>query len=180
MCKFINYSVKSIFFLVLIGAGLAAINESFGQVKLQTKATVLIFLDPECPISQAYTLTLRKLHEQYATKGVAFKGIYDSAPLKKRDIRRFHQKYQLPFSGLKDKEYTIARRYGATITPEVVLINEMENVLYRGAIDNWYYALGKNRTEPTEYYLKDALEATLGHYPIVKKQTQAVGCLMNR
>lgn len=175
-----NFSMKYLFFLVCIGVGQVAISQSLGQVKPAAKATVLIFLDPECPISQAYTLTLRKLHQQYAIEGVVFRGIYDSAPLKKRDIRRFHQKYQLPFTGLKDTDYALARKYGATITPEVVVINEMESVLYRGAIDNWYYALGKNRTEPTELYLKDALDAILGVYPIVTKQTQAVGCLMNR
>ena len=142
--------------------------------------TVWVFLDPECPICQSYTRTLRTLHERYSSKTVIFRGIYDSPVIKKREIKRFHHTYHLPFAGEIDRNYTLASRWNATVTPEVVVTAPNGEVLYRGAIDNWYYALGKNRFEPTEHYLKDALEAIRGRYPILRKQTEAVGCLMNR
>jgi hypothetical protein len=141
--------------------------------------SVWVFLDPECPVSQSYTLTLRKIYSQYTKQGVAFRGIYPSPAIKKADIERFHRAYQLPFSGEEDPGYALARRYRATTMPEVVLINAKGEVLYRGAIDNWYYALGKNRPAPTEHYLKNALDAALGGYPIMVRQTEAIGCLIN-
>lgn len=143
------------------------------------KYTVLVFLDPECPICQSYTRTLRTLHQQYASDSVLFRGVYDSPVIKKREIRRFHKTYNVPFEGEIDRNYALAKRWGVTVTPEVVVTNARGEMIYRGAIDNWYYALGKNRPEPTEHYLQDALAAILGKYPILKKQTEAVGCLMN-
>jgi thiol-disulfide isomerase/thioredoxin len=142
--------------------------------------TVLVFMDPECPICQSYTRTLRLLYQQYASDSVIFLGIYDSPVIRKSEIRRFHKTYDVPFAGEIDRNYALARRWGATVTPEVVVMNARGEMLYRGAIDNWYYALGKNRPEPTEHYLQDALAAILGGYPLVNKQTEAVGCLMNR
>ena len=120
------------------------------------------------------------LHQQYASDSVLFRGIYDSPVIRKSEIKRFHKTYNLPFGGEIDRDYALAKRWGATVTPEVVVMNARGEMLYRGAIDNWYYALGKNRPEPTEHYLKDVLEAIRGSYPILKKQTEAVGCLMNR
>lgn len=175
-----NFSVKLRIALLLLLLGPGIFVEALAQEVPRDDFKILIFLDPECPISQAYALTLRSLHTEYAPKGIVFLGVYDSAPLKRRDIRRFHRKYQLPFSGVKDKHYALAKRYDATITPEVVLVSKEDRVVYRGAIDNWYYALGKNRREPTEHYLKDAMEAVLEGNPVIRKQTQAVGCLMNR
>jgi hypothetical protein len=143
-------------------------------------ATVWIFLDPECPISQVYTLTLRTLYQQYAPQGIGFTAVYDSPTSNRQTIRRFHQKYKLPFAGRKDRNYALARRWNATITPEIIFASASGEVLYRGAIDNWYYALGKNRPAPTEHYLKNALDAWLGKYPIVTRRTEPIGCLMNR
>lgn len=142
--------------------------------------TVWVFMDTECPISQSYTLTLRNLHRDYSSRGILFRGIYDSPTVKGGTIRRFHKKYHLPFRGEVDREYALARRWNATITPEVVLTSPKGEVLYRGAIDNWYYALGKNRTAPTDHYLKDALDAVLSNSPIITQRTEAIGCLMNR
>ncbi len=79
------------------------------------------------------------------------------------------------------------QRTGDTALPEgntvwVFLDTECPKgeVLYRGAIDNWYHALGKNRPAPTEHYLKNALDAVLNNTPILTQRTEAVGCLMNR
>ena len=55
-----------------------------------------------------------------------------------------------------------------------------DKVRYRVAIDKGYCVLDKNRPEPTKLYLKYGLEAIRGRYPILPKQTEAVGCLMNR
>lgn len=144
------------------------------------ECTVWVFLDPECPICQSYTLTLRKMYETYADQGVKFQGVYTSPVIKKREIKNFHKKYQIPFSGEIDKKNALAERWDASVTPEVVVTTPIGQVLYQGAIDNWYYALGKNRPEPTEHYLKDALDAFLAGKPIERKRTEAVGCLMNR
>ncbi|GAB2767931.1 hypothetical protein GCM10027275_08010 [Rhabdobacter roseus] len=137
-------------------------------------------MDPECPVCQGYTRTLKELYEKYQTQGVEFRAVYPTYTLKKKDIRRFHGSYQLPFAGQKDKGAALADRFDATVTPEAILTDPLGRIIYRGAIDNWYYALGKNRPAVTEHYLRDALEATLQGQPVLPARTQAVGCLINR
>src|SRR5205809_747369 len=39
------------------------------------KAVVVLFLGTECPVNNAYMLTLPELHKRYAAKGVEFVGI---------------------------------------------------------------------------------------------------------
>ena len=141
--------------------------------------TVWMFLDPECPICQSYTLTLRKLHADYADKGVSFRAVYASGYIKRKAIRRFHKTYQLPFPAERDPDLSLARRWQATVTPEVVVTSPLGEVLYQGAIDDWYFSLGKNRTEPTAHYLRDALESIQKGEPVARKRTEAVGCLLN-
>lgn len=123
---------------------------------------------------------MRNIYESYASRGVIFRALYTSSVINKRAIKNFHEKYKIPFAGEIDKRCRQAERWDATVTPEVVVTSPIGQVLYQGAIDNWYYALGKNRPEPTEHYLKDALDAFLAGKPIEKKRTEAVGCLMNR
>jgi len=163
--------------LILAGASAEATQL---QPKELPECTVWLFLDPECPICQSYTLRMRNIYESYASRGVAFRALYTSPVINKRAIKNFHEKYNIPFAGEVDKRYRQAERWDATVTPEVVVTSPIGQVLYQGAIDNWYYALGKNRPEPTEHYLKDALDAFLAGKPIEKKRTKAVGCLMNR
>ncbi len=120
------------------------------------------------------------MHETYADRGVTFRGVYTSPVIKKRDIKNFHKKYKIPFPGEIDRKYALDEHWDASVTPEVVMTSPIGEVLYQGAIDNWYYALGKNRPEPTEQYLKNALDAFLAGQPIEQKRTKAVGCMMNR
>lgn len=146
---------------------------------VETAPVVYVFLDPECPICQSYTLTLRELHRQFAKQGVTFKAVYTSPGIEKKDIERFQKTYRLPIPYTIDRHYALAKRWNATTTPEVVVTSAIGAVYYQGAIDNWYYALGKNRPKPTERYLLDALTELTAGQPVSRKTTKAVGCLIN-
>jgi len=79
---------------------------------------------------------------------------------------------------LDDKKHVITNQYGATITPEAILIDKNQQVIYQGAIDNWFFELGRNRLEVTEHYLIDAIEASMkGQMPSIKR-TEAIGCFI--
>ena len=83
------------------------------------RATVYVFLAPTCPISQAATLELRALHQQYATTpGVAFVGVFPDTALAPADLTAFGRTYQLKFPLRADPGHRLTRRLGATITPE--------------------------------------------------------------
>jgi thiol-disulfide isomerase/thioredoxin len=140
---------------------------------------VIVFLDTECPVSQSYMPVLRRLSEEYSTKGVQFESYFPVYTVTDKEIKQFLNKYKASFRGFTDKDHFKTRQYRATVMPEVVLLDENGVVSYQGAIDNWYVALGKNRPKPSEFYLRDAIEAHLKGNSILKRKTQAVGCLIN-
>jgi hypothetical protein len=143
---------------------------------VRTRATV--FLSTECPISQQYTRRLSELHREFSTKNIVFTAYF---PLKTDDSRaltRFRCDYPLPFPTKPDPNQRMARRFHASITPEVVVQDATGTVVYQGAIDDWYVSLGKHRPEPTRHYLRDALLSLLTNQPILPAKTEAVGCFI--
>ena len=143
------------------------------------RATVIIFMNPECPITQLYMPLLAKLHHQYGPSEVGFYGVFPPSVYEEKEMERFQQTYSVPFPLLIDtKKGKCTRWLRATVTPEVFVLDSAGQVSYRGAIDNHYYALGKRRAEVTEHYLTDALEAVVHQTEVKVKQTQPLGCLI--
>lgn len=93
-------------------------------------------------------------------------------------IRQFRATYGLPFSGQPDPAARLAHRLQVRVTPEVVVMQADGQVRYRGAIDDWYVALGKHRPEATQHYLRDALDALVAERPIDPTHMEAVGCMV--
>lgn len=142
-------------------------------------AKVIVFLDTECPISRSYMTELQKLSQDYESRSVKFEAIFPVYTVNEKEIKTFLKKYNITFPGFTDKDHSKTKRFHATTMPEALLINTQGIVVYKGAIDNWYVALGKNRPKPTEFYLRNAIEATLNGNPVLTPRTQAVGCLIN-
>ncbi len=144
----------------------------------QTKATVIYFLSPECPLCQSYTLTINQLAKTYQNKGIAFVGVVPGKDYSIASILHYKRNYQLSIPLLVDPQLKLTKTLGATITPKAFVISNQQKVLYKGRIDNWAYELGKKRKVITEHNLKDALEALLHHQAIKVTQTKAVGCFI--
>lgn len=141
-------------------------------------ARVSVFLSTECPISQQYTRRLREIYEEFAPKRLEFVAYF---PLRTDDYRalgRFRREYPLPFPTQPDPKQRMARRFRATVTPEVVVQDANGFVVYQGAIDDWFVTLGKHRPEPTRHYLHDALVAILERQPIIPPKTDPIGCFI--
>lgn len=138
--------------------------------------TVYIFLSPECPLCQSYSLTLKLLHEKYATKGFTFIGVVPGTDFTNEQITTYKIKYKIPFLILKDETSQLVKKMKATITPEVFLVNAKQQILYQGRIDNWAYELGKKRKVITEHDLLNAIDAMLLQKPIIVSKTKAIGC----
>ena len=145
---------------------------------LHKKMLAVIFLSPECPLSQNYTLTLNKLYDKYKRE-LEIVGIFPGSAYTSAIYNSFNRKYNIQFTLLTDKDKSAVRVLGAKITPEVFLMDERRTILYSGAIDNWAISLGKQRTNVTDHYLEDAIQSQLDHVMLKVKQTKAIGCLIN-
>lgn len=178
--------------LLLFGFWMLAVvgfSQDFSAIKLKTldgKSTTIVsenspvamvFYSPECPLCKNYTLTLNQLSEAYPD--VSFVAVFSGKDYSKKEIIAFKEKYQIEFDMLLDKRYELAESVDASVTPEVVLLNTNQAIVYRGLIDNWAIKLGgSHRREVTEKYLKDAIEAVLQNQTPAISKTEPMGCLL--
>lgn len=142
------------------------------------KGAVLLFLSPECPLCQNYSVAINEIRTNYSQKAIPFIGIISGNYYTAEEVNLFKAKYDLDMDIIFDSKFTISKFYNATTTPEAILIDEDGKLLYRGAIDNWAISLGKKRLEATEYYLISALDAFLSGTKINPKETKPVGCFI--
>jgi hypothetical protein len=142
----------------------------------QRRLSVFIFLTHDCPIANSYAPEIAKIEKAYQPQGVQFFEVYTEGDLKPAEARAHHTAFQLKGIGLLDPQTRLARKLGATITPEVFLTTAQGTILYHGRIDNTYAAIGVRRQVTTRHDLIDALKATLkGQKPKASKTT-AFGC----
>jgi len=144
----------------------------------QNTATAFIFISPECPLCENYTVTLKALKKEFDSKGVNIIGIVPGKFYSTDEVKTFLKKYDLEIQVLMDTNYAFCSFFQAEVTPEVFLVNSKGETIYEGKIDNWMYALGIKRRTTTEHYLRDAIQATLNNTEILIKKTEAVGCII--
>lgn len=143
-----------------------------------TPLRVVIFLSPECPLCQNYSLPLNALFKKYAGK-VQFTGVVPGKAYTAADVNAFSKKYHIGFTVYIDSAKAMSTSLAATVTPEVFLLGPDKKVLYHGSIDNWIKDLGMQSARPTVFYLRDAIDQTLAHQPVRIPYNKPVGCLIN-
>ena len=106
-------------------------------------------------------------------------GIIPGRTYGKAEIAGFVEKYKIDYPLMADPSMRLCRYLQASATPEAILLSAGDELIYKGAIDNWYTALGKSRIKATENYLQDAIDRALKQERVYLKRTIPVGCLIN-
>ena len=149
------------------------------------KVTVLLFTMTDCPISNRYAPEVRRLYDQFKTRGVEFWLVYPDPDSTAGQIREHMKDYNYDCRAVRDPDHVLVQLAGATRTPEVAVFitaNQssshalQQKMLYRGRIDDWYEDFGENRPEPTTHDLEDAIDAALEDRPVPNPRTSAIGC----
>ncbi len=140
--------------------------------------TVLIFVSTECPISNRYAPEIRRLHEEFAMRGVRFRLVYPNPLDSEAAIARHLEEYGYPQIAERDPDHTLVKMAGATITPEAVAFDGRQRLVYRGRIDDRFVELGRERPSAARRDLRNALTAILAGKRVSPSQTQAVGCFI--
>jgi thiol-disulfide isomerase/thioredoxin len=165
--------------MFMVSGCLKAQHDHHKMTSTQPPYTVLIFMATDCPITQKYMATIKDVAQKYQSQQITVVG-YFPAGLSKKQEKEFRQEYQVPelIKFIDDKKHEVTNQYAATITPEVVLIDKNSTIIYQGAIDNWFFELGRYRPEITAHYLTDAIEASLNGAPLHVSKTEAIGCFI--
>src|SRR6516164_2910402 len=68
------------------------------------KTTVFVFLAPDCPLSQSYTLTLNNLAKEFERQGIGFYGVFSGDAISKTAMDEFVATYHVSFPVMLDPE----------------------------------------------------------------------------
>jgi alkyl hydroperoxide reductase subunit AhpC len=141
---------------------------------LKDEVVVLVFLANHCPVVTAYEDRIIDFANDYKDKGVKVVAVCVDVRNEQDKLPGIKQRVKekgYPFVYGYDDSQEIGRAYGATNTPQFVVIDKDKTIRYTGASDD-----NQNEAKVTKQYLRDAVDAVLkGESPEVK-ETRAVGC----
>lgn len=140
------------------------------------KATILFFVLPDCPISNAYAPEVNRIVTEYAKQDIAAFIVYVDPDLSLEDAKKHATDFGYTCPVLLDPSLKLVKQTGVTIAPEVTVLGPDGRRHYRGRIDNLYAGLGKRRPKATERDLRDALDAIVAGKPVPHATTTAIGC----
>jgi peroxiredoxin len=143
------------------------------------KAVAVIFLATRCPYSNAFNHVMADLAREYAGRGVALVGINANQSEPAAEVAEHARTHNLSFPVLKDEGNVIADRLGASVTPEVFLLDSDWTVRYHGALGNSAHPT-TNPQEASDAEVRPALEGVLAGQTVARTETKAFGCTIKR
>ncbi|MBC6699446.1 thioredoxin family protein [Hymenobacter puniceus] len=144
------------------------------------KGYIVVFTCNTCPYAKAYEQRIIDLHTKYAPLGYPVVAINPNDPAVApgdsfADMQKRAKDKRYGFPYLQDESQEVARRYGATRTPHLYVLNRQGNdfvVSYIGAIDDNSEDARLVKTK----YLENAMTELLAGKPATVSTTKAIGC----
>jgi hypothetical protein len=146
-------------------------------LKVSGRASVLFFVTHDCPVSNYYSHEIRRICDEYGSKGVSCSLVYVDPTISDAQAKKHAAEYgHGDYPKIVDREHLLVKEAGADVTPEAVVVLPNESIAYRGRIDNFYVDYGKPRRMVTEHDLRDALDEVVAGKAVAKPSTKPVGC----
>lgn len=139
------------------------------------RATVLVFLSTVCPISNAYQDRIHSLLKHFASQPVRFLLINANDNESAAETEQYARDVRFPVPMYKDWRNTVADRFGATLTPEVIILDAAGAPRYHGAIDD-----ARNPARVRIEAVKTAISDLLAARPVSVKPIRAFGCAIKK
>lgn len=140
------------------------------------KGVVVIFILPDCPISNAYAPEMVRIAKDYKAKGMVTWLVYADREITSEAAREHAKERDFPSELLLDRDLRLAKSLSAKRAPEAVLLDENRRVRYRGRINDLYVDFGKRRAEASTHYLREAIDALLESRPSPRADVESIGC----
>jgi peroxiredoxin len=143
------------------------------------KAVAVIFIATRCPYSNSFNHVMASFAHEYESRGVAVIGINANKTEPVTEVAEHARSHGLDFLILKDEGNQIADRLGASVTPEVFLLDSTWTLRYHGALGNSHQPTDNpDKTDADE--VRPALEDVLNGKPPAVTETKAFGCSIKR
>src|SRR5260370_37732814 len=113
------------------------------------KAIALFFVASDCPISNRSFPEMKRLREEFSSRGVRFWFVYPNEGERPEQVRAHQSAYDAGGEALLDVTAALVRMAGARVTPEVSVLvpdgNSRWRPGYTGRIDDRYVRIGQER-----------------------------------
>lgn len=151
---------------------------------LREDVVVLVFLANHCPWVRGMDGDLIKLVDQFKGRNVRFVGVSVShlEEDKLPGMKIHAAKVGYNFTYVYDESQELGRKLGAAHTPEYFVFNKERKLVYTGLLYNSPASMRSDgsinytRGTPTQFYVRDAIEAALSGRPAPEPETRAQGC----
>ena len=144
---------------------------------------VLTFWSSECAcVKSSEQLSLRPLARQYRGRVAFYALASNQTDLRtaRNALQRNIVQHQLPYPVLLDADHKIARATGARVTPETLLLDPQNRVVFRGMPDDaWEVRARTGHAAVTHPYLADALAQAMVGKSVTIAQSKCLGCTID-
>jgi peroxiredoxin len=142
-------------------------------------ATIVAFLNFQCPISNKQTPELIELGEKYKGKKVNIIGICCDVETPK-ELASHINDFKITFPVFYDPDHIVSTAFLADFTPQVFLIDSSMTLRYFGRINDQYEDRATKNLVIKNHDLREALTNVLANKEVVPQYTQPVGCPLER
>jgi peroxiredoxin len=142
------------------------------------KATVVVFLSFECPVSTSYSPVLSDMKKHYADRGVSFVGVCASEAETPATVAKRATDFALAFPVYSDSQGLAVSAFKAEKTPEAFLLDHNLVLRYRGRVDDAFAARLKRNQQIKSHDLETALDEILAGKAVSRPVAEAIGCLI--
>ncbi|NKB64141.1 MAG: redoxin domain-containing protein [Gammaproteobacteria bacterium] len=150
------------------------------DVEISKKATIILMLGKECPVSKRFIPRLNELYSVANSLDFNFYGLFPNPWDNAENIRQFQQEYDIHFPLLIDRHATVAKKLKPVASPESFVFDKQGTLVYRGRIDNRFASIGVLRTNISRHELADAMEAVFNDSMPAVPYTEPVGCFYGK
>jgi len=159
---------------IFIGLFLLLLMSKVGQT--QNNYSVYVFVAEKCPISIYMAKPLQAAYQQFGDE-VDFSVVFPMKNSTQQSAQKFLDEYDLKDFNIKLDNYQgFAKKLGATITPEVVVLDDSGAIVYRGRISDAYRAPGKMKHGSRKNEMINVLQTLTSGASVPEPWDDAVGC----
>ncbi len=151
---------------------------------LKEDIVVLVSLANHCPWVRGMDKDLIELVDAFENRSVRVIGL--SVNHRKEDrlsaMKKHAKKYGYNFTYIYDESQELGRKLGATRTPEYFVFDKNRKLTYMGALYDSPAKMNSDGSikhingEPSQFFVRDAIQAMLENSEVAIKETRAYGC----
>jgi len=147
------------------------------------QTVVLYFVATDCPVSNRTFPEMRRVREEFAARGVAFRYVYPNLGESPQGVRRHQAEFDAAGEALLDDHGVLTRMTHARVTPEAVVLRRTGAqwaTVYEGRVDDRYVRLGLERPAAQNHFVERVVDEVLAGRAVEPAVGTPVGCAIMR